>query len=149
MWVTAQPISLENKNIHIEHLVYAKFLRFARQPLSIKTVESVSTFNELLSAFNSFGEDPFTGIPWYFEKFRELGFGRGYYPEPSKSILILQSHNKALLPKVGFQGSHFHHHYRHLLASRIPWRCSRTTFLSPGKVRELDCCYQGTCLVGC
>jgi hypothetical protein len=34
------------------------------------------------------------GIRRYFEALQEKGPCRGYFPEPSKSILILQEHNK-------------------------------------------------------
>jgi hypothetical protein len=37
----------------------------------------------------------FAGISSYFEKLQEKGPRRGYFPEPSKSILVVQEHNKA------------------------------------------------------
>jgi hypothetical protein len=37
----------------------------------------------------------FAGIRSYFERLQEKGPRRGYFPEPSKSILVVQEHNKA------------------------------------------------------
>jgi hypothetical protein len=44
----------------------------------------------------------FTGIQKYFEKLQEKGPGRGYFPEPSKSILVVQEHNKEAA-KIAFK----------------------------------------------
>jgi hypothetical protein len=44
----------------------------------------------------------FAGIHKYFEKLQEKGPGWGYFPEPSKSILVVQEHNKAAA-KIAFQ----------------------------------------------
>jgi hypothetical protein len=51
--------------------------------------------------------EKFSGIKRYFLKLQEKGPRRGYFPEPSKSILVVQEHNldkaKREFSNFGFQ----------------------------------------------
>jgi hypothetical protein len=63
-------------------------------PLIRTLKDEISDVNQPWYADNSGAGGSFTGLGKYFEKLQEKGLGRGYFPEPSKFILVVQEHNK-------------------------------------------------------
>jgi hypothetical protein len=63
-------------------------------PLIHSLKDEIPDNNQPWYADNAGAGGSFTHIQWYFERLQELGPRWGYFPEPLKSILIVQPHSK-------------------------------------------------------
>jgi hypothetical protein len=77
----------------------------------------------------------FTDLRTFFLRLQELGPTYGYFPEPSKSILIVRAHNRTRAKSSLFQGAN---------RQPLPWRLlrlqSRPGVVGPGEGHFLDQC---------